>query len=101
MRSRRYISSGLLLIATVLLLSFPVSLQAAPEDGKVTNITAPMVKHMLDSGTGIVIHALSQLEFEMQHITGTINISIDNLETSTKLPEDKDTPLVFYCMGKK
>ena len=101
MRSMRHTTSGLLLIAAALLLAFPVSLRAATEDEKVTIITAPMVKHMLDSGTGMVVHALSQLEFEMQHITGTINISIDKLETSTQLPKDKDTPLVFYCMGEK
>ncbi len=63
-------------------------------------ISAPLVKNMLETNSGIVINVLSNLEFDLQHISGSINIPITLLETSTKLPTDKNIALVFYCMGK-
>ena len=64
-------------------------------------ISAPMVKHMLDNKSGVVINVLSDLEYGLQHISGSINIPVNQVETTDKLPKDKSTPLVFYCMGKR
>jgi rhodanese-related sulfurtransferase len=63
-------------------------------------ITAPEVNHMInDQGNGVLIHVLSPLEYETQHIRGSINIPVNKLETTDQLPTAKDTPLIFYCMG--
>ncbi len=55
---------------------------------------------MLDSGeTVCLIDVLPQIIYDFMHIKGSINIPIGQLPTSGRLPEDRTTPLVFYCMG--
>ena len=65
------------------------------------HLTAPEVKSMIGDGRTILVHVLTSVEFEMQHIPGSINIPIVDIETTEKLPKDIDTPLIFYCMGKR
>jgi rhodanese-related sulfurtransferase len=64
-------------------------------------ITAPEVKDAVDTGWAVVIHVLSEIEFNIQHIPKSINIPITQMRTTNKLPPDKNTPLIFYCMGKR
>ena len=64
-------------------------------------ITAPEVKDLIEGGKAIVVHVLSEIEYNVQHIPGSINIPIVKMKSTDKLPKDKDTPLVFYCMGKR
>ena len=64
-------------------------------------ISAPEVKSLIENNGAIVIHVLSEIEYTMQHITGSINIPIIKLKTSEKLPKNRETPVVFYCMGKR
>lgn len=64
-------------------------------------ITAPEVKELIESGKGVLVNVLSQIEHEMQHIPGSINIPITDIQTSPGLPKEKSTPLVFYCMGTR
>jgi rhodanese-related sulfurtransferase len=71
------------------------------EEDTYRNITAPEVKDLMEKNDAIVIHVLSRLEYEMQHITGSINIPITKVKTTTGLPQDKNRPLVFYCMGHR
>ncbi len=66
---------------------------------KYKEISAPVVKNMLEKGDAVVINLLSRLEYDLHHITGSINIPINELKTSDKLPKDKSTPIIFYCMG--
>ncbi|MBL7204178.1 MAG: rhodanese-like domain-containing protein [Desulfobacteraceae bacterium] len=62
-------------------------------------ISAPEVKNMFERGNTVLVDVLSKIEYDMQHITGSITIPIIKMETTNKLPKDKDTPLIFYCMG--
>jgi rhodanese-related sulfurtransferase len=64
-------------------------------------ITAPELKIMLEEKKCLLINALSKIEFEIQHIEGSINIPVVDMHSTTKLPADKSTPLVFYCMGTR
>ena len=64
-------------------------------------ISAPEVKSLIENNDAVVIHVLSEIEYNMQHITGSINIPIIQVKTSEKLPQNRETPLVFYCMGKR
>lgn len=83
------------------LIYFSASTARASEE-KFQVVSAPMVKNIMDSGKGMVIHVLSEIEYDLQHITGSINIPVNKLDSSLdKFPQDKDTPLVFYCMGKR
>jgi len=74
---------------------------ARTESRTYEEITAPEVKSMIQGGKAVVVHVLSKIEYDMQHITGSINIPIIKVKTSDKLPKDKDTALIFYCMGKR
>lgn len=76
-----------------------VSAEAKSEKSK--EISAPEVKNMIEGGRAVVVHVLSETEYEMQHIPGSINIPVIDMETTNALPRDKTTPLVFYCMGKR
>jgi rhodanese-related sulfurtransferase len=69
------------------------------EDERYKKITAPEVKDMLDGGRALAIHVLSRIEYEMQHIPGSVNIPITEINTTDKLPIDENTPIIFYCMG--
>ena len=41
-------------------------------------ISAPEVKSMIEDGNAVVVHVLSEIEYEMQHIKGSINsLSLD------------------------
>ena len=62
-------------------------------------ISAPVVKNMLENENVLVINLLSRLEYDLHHINGSINIPINTLEGSPLLPADLTTPLIFYCMG--
>ena len=81
-----------------LFVALPVVAGAAPSPQAVT---APEVKHMLEQQGAALIHALSKIEYDIQHIPGSINIPAQEMGNSGLLPEDKDRPLIFYCMGKK
>ncbi len=65
------------------------------------HLTAPEVKSMTENGKTVLVHVLTPIEFDMQHIPGSINIPIVEMETSDDLPQDLHTPLIFYCMGKR
>ncbi len=67
-----------------------------------TDISAPLLKHLMETDENVlVVNVLSDIEYEMHHITGSINIPINVISDSDKLPGDKNHPLVFYCMGTR
>jgi len=68
-------------------------------DNKIIEITAPEVKQMLQDANVYIVNNLSHLEFELQHIAGSINIPFDQMAETGKLPKDKDSPIIFYCMA--
>ena len=82
------------------------SLLAAEEiklpDG-VKAISTEELKAMLDRGEKVaVINSLSALEFTQTKIKGSINIPYGKLrDGEAALPADKETALVFYCLGPK
>jgi len=81
---------GLISVATV---------QAAVFDYKV--MTAPELKRKMERNEAFyLIHSLSRIEYQIQHIPNSINIPVDEMEYTDFLPQDKQETLVFYCMGK-
>ena len=84
-------------------LFFPVSiaLVSAAESKRIKEISAPEVKNMIENGQAVLVHVLSRTEYEMQHIPDSVNIPIIDMENTEDLPENKATPLIFYCMGKR
>ena len=62
-------------------------------------ITAPEVRRVLEEKSALVVNVLSEIEYAMQHIPGSINIPITKIKTSEKLSKDKNQTIIFYCMG--
>lgn len=68
---------------------------------KIKEISAPELKNKLEAEQVTLVNVLSNFEFQMQHIPDSINIPIVEMETTDKLPQNQETVLVFYCMGKR
>ncbi|MEN8140257.1 MAG: rhodanese-like domain-containing protein [Thermodesulfobacteriota bacterium] len=93
------------LISALLTLLLVYSIAPATSQAKdeFVEITAPETKHIMETeeGNAMVVNVLSSLEYELQHIPGSINIPINKIASTSKLPRDKTRPLIFYCMGPR
>ena len=49
----------------------------------------------------LIINVLSNIEFDIQHISGSINIPIIDMLHTDKLPQNQETPLVFHCLSER
>ena len=65
-------------------------------------IDAKKLKSKMDSGQKLMlINPLSKIEFNEKHIPGSINIPLQEMLITNKLPLDKDHLIVTYCLGPK
>jgi rhodanese-related sulfurtransferase len=63
-------------------------------------ITTEALKQKIDAKEEMcLVNVLPAIVHDERHIPGSINIPIGEIEKSDKLPTDKNTPVVFYCMG--
>lgn len=89
------------LLFILCLVCIPPAILHAENNG-FKEITAPETKLMMDENPStLLINVLSSLEYELQHITNSISIPVNQLKNSPLLPEDKNVPLIFYCMGPR
>ena len=73
---------------------------AVKSNAKWRNISTAELSAKLESGEEVcLINVLPQIIHDSKHIKGSLNIPIGQLPTSPKLPDDKNKPLIFYCMG--
>lgn len=75
--------------------------RAGEETGACAIVSAPEVRHMTETGEVLLVHTLSRIEYAIQHIPGSINIQVDEIGSTDRLPADKSAPVIFYCMGVK
>jgi rhodanese-related sulfurtransferase len=94
------LKSVLAISVCIIVLALLVEPLGAVENG-FKEVSAPEVKSLIENKKAVVINLLSQIEFSIQHIPDSINIPIVDFEKTEKLPQQKDTPLVLYCMGKR
>ena len=67
-----------------------------------TEITAEDLKSKMDSGEKLLlINPLSDIEFNTQHIPGSVNIPLQNILVTERLPKNRDQLIVTYCLGRK
>jgi rhodanese-related sulfurtransferase len=71
----------------------------ASADKGYKDIDAAGTRALMGNADALVVFPLSPIEFDHQHIEGSVNIVMDRLEY--ELPEDKERILVFYCLGIK
>jgi rhodanese-related sulfurtransferase len=65
-------------------------------------ITAKELKTKMDAGEEIfLLNPLSDIEFNEGHIPGSVNVPLHTLSTTSKLPKNKETLIVTYCLGPK
>jgi predicted sulfurtransferase len=69
--------------------------------GEYAEITAPEVKQMLVDPMVLIVNTLSNLEHELQHISGSVNIPIDRINEVGRLPANLGTSIIFYCMSPR
>lgn len=66
----------------------------------IPRIDTPALKTMMAQDDDIfLINVLPKIIHDAKHIPGSINIPLGQLSHSDALPEDRNAPLVFYCMG--
>ncbi|HHC24731.1 MAG TPA: rhodanese-like domain-containing protein [Desulfobacterales bacterium] len=87
-------------ICTVLCLMGMIAPSAMAAD--FPEISAKELKSRLDAGEKIMLlNPLSDIEFNQKHIPGSVSIPLHTVSTTDKLPKDKDTLIVAYCLGRK
>jgi len=60
-------------------------------------ISTSDLKNKLDAKEKfLLVNALSDIEFTLEHIPGSVNIPVGEIQTTDKLPQDKETLIVFY-----
>jgi len=85
-------------VLAMAMLTWAMGVQASEEDFPI--ISASDLKSRMSSGEKItLLNPLSDLEFQEQHIAGSVNIPLETIETTTLLPEDKQQLIVTYCLG--
>jgi hypothetical protein len=90
---RKRISLWLSLLIIVPLLLFTPSIWAAD----FLDISTSELKNKLDAKEKfLLVNALSDIEFNLEHIPGSVNIPAGEIQTTDKLPQDKETLIVFY-----
>lgn len=65
-------------------------------------IKADELKSKFDAGEKLtLINPLSDIEFNAKHIPGSVNIPLQNILITKKLPKDKNQLIITYCLGRK
>lgn len=96
MRRAISLSLGLLVLAALFL---PLDHSRAAD---FPVITAPQLKAKLDAGEKLMLlNPLSDIEFSERHIPGSINIPLHEIMTTNKLPKEKNTLIITYCLGPR
>ena len=85
--------------APILVLACLLLVPPPARANQVRDLTAPEVREMVEEDGALPVHVLSRIEFDMQHLPGSINIPVTEVAASDALPADRERPLVFYCMG--
>ncbi len=85
--------------AWILLLLLPWCAMGAVVPTGAIVVTAPEVHQMVNRDAALLINVLSHIEHRIQHIPGSINIPVDQVATSDRMPPNHDQPVIFYCNG--
>ena len=101
-----WISATLRTLCLTLLLIFAFFSRTAPaeetEDATShwSNISTEELRVLLQGGTEfLLVDVLPRIMYDEAHIPGSVNIPVGSIRTTPNLSRDKNTLLVFYCMG--
>ena len=72
--------------------------ETEPTKLEVSSITASEVNRMIENNDEfILVDVRTKAEYDSEHIKGAINISLDEIESTTTLK--KDSKIVVYCQS--
>lgn len=71
------------------------------DDTAIHELSAPELKQLLTKQNVTLVNVLSEIEYQIQHIPGSINVPVVEMENTEKLPEDKNAALIFYCLSDR
>ena len=90
---KKTISLRAYLLILVPLLLFTPAIWAA----EFPEISASDLKKKLDAKEKFFLfNSESDISFRVEHIPGSVNIPVGEIQTTDKLPQDKETPIVVY-----
>ena len=92
---RTAVKTGLIALLGLLF----ISTAAHAAEGYQTVSTPTLHKWMNSSPKPVLVYSLNPLEFNEQHIGGSINIPFELMDGHPKMPKDKTGRIVFYCHG--
>ncbi len=95
--NRRRRSIGVLLMIA-LMICFGRPLQTMAEIQQLDTIE--LVSRLDRTPGALLINVLPKIIFDAKSIDGSINIPLGKLTQGDALPENNQTPLIFYCMGR-
>ena len=74
---------------------------ASCTSSQANNINAEELKKLMSENTKLlIVDTRTEFEYKQSHIPKAINISQEKFYMlDTLLPQEKDTPIVFYCRG--
>ena len=86
------------LIILAVLLSAGWGVAHAEEGYKIIE-TAELKKWISSENRPLLVNTLSPLQFANERIEGSTCIPMELVENYCGMPEDLNTPIVFYCLG--
>jgi len=86
-------------VLIIILIIHSAAFAETNHDDAILNITAPELNMFMKKNAIVLVNSMSIIEYDRQHIPGSINIPLNDMVTTKKLPEQKDKPIAFYCMG--
>jgi|GEM_PF-2952079 len=82
------------------LVLFAASALPIPAAEDIRIIQTPELKKWLAADQKpILVYTLSRVEFFEKRIPGSVCIPYEQMTRSKELPQNMDTPMVFYCHG--
>lgn len=89
------------IVAVTLISAAPLAAQHVVEEG-ITFLDTQDLKSIYGKGNFLLVNTLSPIEFKEKRIAGSISVPLSHYaDGRVSLPEDKETRMVFYCMGEK
>ncbi|KPJ78999.1 MAG: hypothetical protein AMJ54_00625 [Deltaproteobacteria bacterium SG8_13] len=96
---KRRIRFGWMVVFSIaLLIGLPAGTLKAAE-GFHTISTQELKTWMESTDRPTLVFSLSEIEYREVHIPGSICITMELMEVSDRMPDDRNSPIVFYCHG--
>ena len=100
MQNNQFIIISRIIVSSILIIMLSaIGLNASISE--VNNISTPDLQSALKQNSEtILINVLPKIIFDNKHIRGSINVPLGDLASINGIVKEKNTPIIFYCMGR-